>query len=117
MLVSAFLRPRPFTSLKDGSVEKKKAPDSPDVNLLRQDKEKKDIDPSREKKEEKKKKNKITFSVKVTRFLATPTYKVVFNYLRYLGMCYSSSVRNDCLFDRFSGVSQYICMIKRKLIR
>jgi hypothetical protein len=48
--------------------------------------------------------------------LLTPTYKVVLDYLRYLGMWYSWSSRNGFLFAGLSGVSQHICRIKGQLV-
>jgi hypothetical protein len=50
------------------------------------------------------------------RVLPNPAYKVVFDYLRYLGMWYIWTLRNGFLFDGFSGVSQHICRIRGKLI-
>jgi hypothetical protein len=53
--------------------------------------------------------------IEADRVLPTPTYKVVLDYLRYLGMWYSWSLRNGFLFAGLSGVSQHICRIKGQL--
>ena len=53
--------------------------------------------------------------IEADRVLPTPTYKVVLDYLRYLGMWYSWSFRNGFLFAGLSGVSQHICRIKGQL--
>jgi hypothetical protein len=72
----------------------------------------------KKKKKEERRKKKEEFEwifIEADRVLPTPTYKVVLDYLKYLGMWYSWSLRNGFLFAGVSGVSQHICRIKGQL--
>ena len=48
--------------------------------------------------------------------LPTPSYQVVFDYLRYWGMWFNWTLRNVFLFDELRGVPQQLCRMKEKLI-
>ena len=48
--------------------------------------------------------------------MPTPSYKVVFYYLRYWGMWFNWTMRNEFLFDGLHGITQQIRRMKGKLI-
>ena len=48
--------------------------------------------------------------------MPTPSYKVVFYYLRYWGMWFNWTMRNEFLFDALHGIAQQIRRMKEKLI-
>ena len=48
--------------------------------------------------------------------MPTPSYKVVFYYLRYWGMWFNWTMRNEFLFDGLHGIAQQIRRMKGKLI-
>ena len=56
------------------------------------------------------------FFIEEDKAMPTPSYKVVFYYLRYCGMWFNWTMRNGYLFDGLHEVAQQVRRMKGKLI-